>query len=70
MCKIQIYIKYNTNILHEKKARSMRSANSTWDPRKPIYEELRDAPPVPRRFKDYGAKDCFHPHQPGILVIL
>lgn len=47
----------------------MRSANSTWDPRKPIYEELRDAPPVPRRFKDYGAKDCFHPHQPGILII-
>uniref|UniRef100_A0A336KT05 CSON014681 protein n=1 Tax=Culicoides sonorensis TaxID=179676 RepID=A0A336KT05_CULSO len=46
--------------------RSMRSANSTWDPRKPIYEELRDAPPVPRRFKDYGAKECFHPHQPGM----
>lgn len=45
----------------------MRSANSTWDPRKPIYEELRDAPPVPRRFKDYGAKECFHPHQPGIF---
>lgn len=48
----------------------MRSANSTWDPRKPIYEELRDAPPVPRRFKDYGAKECFHPHQPGILIVI
>lgn len=48
----------------------MRSANSTWDPRKPVYEELRDAPPVPRRFKDYGAKECYIQRPAGIFDVV
>lgn len=41
----------------------MRSNHSTWDPRRPLYEELK-APPVPRRHY-YGSEDCYHPHPPG-----
>lgn len=48
--------------------RSMRSNHSTWDPRRPLYEELK-APPVPRRHY-HGSDDCYHthPHPPGIFV--
>lgn len=47
--------------------RSMRSNHSTWDPRRPLYEELQP-PPVPRRHY-HGSDDCYHthPHPPGIL---
>lgn len=41
----------------------MRSNHSTWDPRRPLYEELK-APPVPRRHY-YGSDDCYHAHPPG-----
>lgn len=40
--------------------RSMRSNHSTWDPRRPLYEELKP-PPVPRRHY-HGSDDCYHPH--------
>lgn len=43
--------------------RSMRSNHSTWDPRRPLYEELK-APPVPRRHY-HGSDDCYHAHPPG-----
>lgn len=47
--------------------RSMRSNHSTWDPRRPLYEELQP-PPVPRRHY-HGSDDCYHthPHPAGIL---
>lgn len=41
----------------------MRSNHSTWDPRRPLYEELKP-PPVPRRHYP-GADDCYHSHPPG-----
>ncbi|XP_031640131.1 Down syndrome cell adhesion molecule-like protein Dscam2 isoform X20 [Contarinia nasturtii] len=44
-------------------SRSMRSNHSTWDPRRPLYEELK-APPVPRRHY-HGSDDCYHAHPPG-----
>lgn len=40
-----------------KLARSLRSNHSTWDPRRPLYEELK-APPLPRR----GQEDCYGAH--------
>ncbi|XP_037917664.1 Down syndrome cell adhesion molecule-like protein Dscam2 isoform X4 [Hermetia illucens] len=43
-------------------SRYMRSNHSTWDPRRPIYEELHP-PPVPRRHP--GSGDCYHTH-PGM----
>lgn len=50
--------------------RSMRSNHSTWDPRRPLYEELK-APPVPRRHY-HGSDECYHthphPHPAGIFV--
>lgn len=46
--------------------RSMRSNHSTWDPRRPLYEELK-APPVPRRHY-HGSDDCYHAHPPGRTV--
>lgn len=49
-------------------ARSMRSNHSTWDPRRPLYEELK-APPVPRRHY-HGSDDCYHSHPPGSRLIL
>ncbi|XP_031640140.1 Down syndrome cell adhesion molecule-like protein Dscam2 isoform X28 [Contarinia nasturtii] len=45
-------------------SRSMRSNHSTWDPRRPLYEELK-APPVPRRHY-HGSDDCYHAHPPGM----
>ncbi|CAD7088390.1 unnamed protein product [Hermetia illucens] len=45
-----------------KRGRYMRSNHSTWDPRRPIYEELHP-PPVPRRHP--GSGDCYHTH-PGM----
>lgn len=46
----------------------MRSNHSTWDPRRPLYEELK-APPVPRRaaYQHGGSAECYghshaHPH--------
>lgn len=47
--------------------RSMRSNHSTWDPRRPLYEELK-APPVPRRHYHGGSDDCYHAHPPGRTV--
>lgn len=44
----------------------MRSNNSTWDPRRPLYEELK-APPVPRRHF-HGTDECYRAHQPGRTV--
>lgn len=44
----------------------MRSNNSTWDPRRPLYEELK-APPVPRRHF-HGTDECYHAHPPGRTV--
>lgn len=52
----------NTKIQKKHKlGRYMRSNHSTWDPRRPIYEELHP-PPVPRRHP--GSGDCYHTH-PG-----
>lgn len=49
-------------------ARSMRSNHSTWDPRRPLYEELK-APPVPRRqYQNGGSGECYHPGHPGIRI--
>lgn len=45
----------------------MRSNHSTWDPRRPLYEELK-APPVPRRHYR-GNDECYHSHPPGILKL-
>ncbi|XP_055318416.1 cell adhesion molecule Dscam2 isoform X39 [Sitodiplosis mosellana] len=45
-------------------SRSMRSNHSTWDPRRPLYEELK-APPVPRRHY-HNNDDCYHAHPPGM----
>ncbi|XP_055318397.1 cell adhesion molecule Dscam2 isoform X21 [Sitodiplosis mosellana] len=47
-------------------SRSMRSNHSTWDPRRPLYEELK-APPVPRRHY-HNNDDCYHAHPPGRTV--
>lgn len=47
--------------------RSMRSNHSTWDPRRPLYEELKP-PPVPRRHY-HGTDDCYHSHPPGTQTI-
>lgn len=49
--------------------RSMRSNHSTWDPRRPLYEELKP-PPVPRRHY-HGSDDCYHthPHPAGIFYV-
>lgn len=48
-----------------REARSMRSNHSTWDPRRPLYEELK-APPVPRRHYHGGSDECYHGrHPPG-----
>lgn len=41
----------------------MRSNHSTWDPRRPVYEELQP-PPIPRR---QGSNECYHPA--GIFII-
>ncbi|XP_037024203.1 Down syndrome cell adhesion molecule-like protein Dscam2 isoform X8 [Bradysia coprophila] len=41
-------------------SRSMRSNHSTWDPRRPLYEELKP-PPVPRRHY-HGSDECYHTH--------
>ncbi|XP_055694224.1 cell adhesion molecule Dscam2 isoform X11 [Lutzomyia longipalpis] len=43
--------------------RSMRSNHSTWDPRRPLYEELKP-PPIPRRH--HGSDECYHPHPTGM----
>ncbi|XP_037024226.1 Down syndrome cell adhesion molecule-like protein Dscam2 isoform X29 [Bradysia coprophila] len=43
-----------------KRGRSMRSNHSTWDPRRPLYEELKP-PPVPRRHY-HGSDECYHTH--------
>lgn len=48
---------------HKQPARSMRSNHSTWDPRRPLYEELK-APPVPRRHY-HGSDDCYHARPAG-----
>lgn len=53
---------------HQHVARSMRSNHSTWDPRRPLYEELK-APPVPRRqYQNGGSGECYHPGHPGIQI--
>lgn len=44
----------------------MRSNHSTWDPRRPLYEELK-SPPVPRRHYQ-GSEECYHNHPPGRTV--
>ncbi|XP_055715624.1 cell adhesion molecule Dscam2 isoform X2 [Phlebotomus papatasi] len=44
-------------------SRSMRSNHSTWDPRRPLYEELKP-PPIPRRY--HGSDECYHPHGTGM----
>lgn len=49
-------------------ARSMRSNHSTWDPRRPLYEELK-APPVPRRHY-HGSDDCYHARPAGRFLSL
>ncbi|XP_059621855.1 cell adhesion molecule Dscam2 [Phlebotomus argentipes] len=46
-----------------KRGRSMRSNHSTWDPRRPLYEELKP-PPIPRRH--HGSDECYHPHGAGM----
>lgn len=57
-------------IIYSGRKMSMRSNHSTWDPRRPLYEELQP-PPVPRRHYQ-GSDDCYHthPHPPGILCFL
>ncbi|XP_055906122.1 cell adhesion molecule Dscam2 isoform X10 [Eupeodes corollae] len=45
--------------------RGMRSNHSTWDPRRPIYEELKP-PPVPRHYgHSHGNEECYYRH-PGM----
>lgn len=41
----------------------MRSNHSTWDPRRPLYEELKP-PAVPRRHY-HGSNEHYHPRSPG-----
>ncbi|XP_055906116.1 cell adhesion molecule Dscam2 isoform X4 [Eupeodes corollae] len=46
-------------------SRGMRSNHSTWDPRRPIYEELKP-PPVPRHYgHSHGNEECYYRH-PGM----
>lgn len=61
----KIYLKNKKPLKNKKtKGRSMRSNHSTWDPRRPLYEELKP-PPVPRRHY-HGSDDCYHAHpHPG-----
>ncbi|XP_055906137.1 cell adhesion molecule Dscam2 isoform X23 [Eupeodes corollae] len=48
-----------------KRGRGMRSNHSTWDPRRPIYEELKP-PPVPRHYgHSHGNEECYYRH-PGM----
>lgn len=44
---------------------SMRSNHSTWDPRRPLYEELKKPPPLPRRFNNNGSDECYRQHGSG-----
>ncbi|XP_055385728.1 cell adhesion molecule Dscam2 isoform X15 [Condylostylus longicornis] len=47
-------------------SRGMRANLSTWDPRRPIYEELRP-PPIPHRFAGPGGstEECAYHTHPG-----
>lgn len=46
--------------------RTLRSNHSTWDPRRPLYEELQP-PPVPARGRHGGSDECYHPQHRGKL---
>lgn len=41
----------------------MRSNHSTWDPRRPLYEELK--PPVVPRRHYHGSDEHYHARSPG-----
>ncbi|XP_055906126.1 cell adhesion molecule Dscam2 isoform X12 [Eupeodes corollae] len=56
---------YNTCDRIKRVGRGMRSNHSTWDPRRPIYEELKP-PPVPRHYgHSHGNEECYYRH-PGM----